>query len=64
MKTPTTRLNPNRPYIDAEPLRFRAELPTVSAPPRGARAAAAQHDFLVPNPRPDLVVEPRNTLER
>ena len=58
MKTPPTRLNPRRPYTDAAPLRFRAELPAVNAPTRRAAAPAAEHDFLVPNPRPDLSTDP------
>jgi hypothetical protein len=41
------------------PLRLRAQLPALThaptrPPPRPARAA---HDFLVPNPRPDLTTD-------
>ena len=64
MKTPPTRLNPRRPYTDAEPLRFRAEVPAVGTPSRSAATPAALHDFLVPNPRPDLVVEACGATER
>ena len=55
MKTPTLLELPPAPTDRrAAPLRLRAQLPTLAAthpPPRPARAA---HDFLVPNPRPDL----------
>ena len=57
MNTPTHRLPARHRYLDGEPLRFRAELPAVIARPRLPQAAFAQHDFLVPNPRPDLTRE-------
>lgn len=38
-------------------MRIRAELPAVTALP----GAIATHDFLVPNPRPDLIFD-RRTL--
>ncbi len=58
MKTPTLLVLP-RPPADrrATPLRLRAQLPalaTTHPPPRPARPA---HDFLVPNPRPDLTTD-------
>jgi hypothetical protein len=56
MKTPTDRLiHRDRARTDAQPLRFRAELPVVSAAAPHENAAPAAHDFLVANPRPDLV---------
>ena len=56
----TTTIRPDRPrHIDLEPPRFRAELPAVRLSPCHLRPAAAQHDFLVPNPRPDLTIDPR-----
>lgn len=38
-------------------MRIRAELPAVTA----LRSPNATHDFLVPNPRPDLILD-RRTL--
>ena len=58
-----TRTAPHRPlrHTDTEPLRLRAQLPAVRMPRPAAPAppAVAMHDFLVPNPRPDLVAETR-----
>lgn len=36
-------------------MRIRAQLPAVTA----LRGAIATHDFLVPNPRPDLILDHR-----
>jgi hypothetical protein len=56
MKMPTAHPDPRRfTMTDTKPLRFRAELPAVIAPAHPALPATAAHDFLVPNPRPDLV---------
>ena len=59
MKTPTLLVLP-LPARDPRPARphHRAPLPALAPfrpPPRPARAA---HDFLVPNPRPDLTTDP------
>ena len=66
MNTPTARLNYRRRpgFAEIESLRFRAELPVVSAPPRTASIATAGHDFLVPNPRPDLTTDPQIVHQR
>lgn len=56
MKTPMLTTHPRNRYLDAQPLRFRAELPTLRTP-AGAFTSSATHDFLVPNPRPDLTGE-------
>ena len=45
--------------MDTKPLRFRAELPATRAMPRFLDATTAAHDFLVPNPRPDLTMDPQ-----
>ncbi len=47
---------PTRRPPTAQPLRFRAQLPAYTAKPATATAHASEatHDFLVPNPRPDL----------
>jgi hypothetical protein len=58
MKTPNARPNPHdRAPIDAQPLRFRAELPAVTAARPAMRTPLAVHDFLVANPRPDLIAD-------
>ena len=36
----------------------RADLPAIAPPARGAHLCDAEHDFLVPNPRPDLTLDP------
>ncbi len=59
MKTPTIRLQPRPRHIDTEPLRFRVELPALRAAPCALLPAQAKHDFLVPNPRPDLTLDPQ-----
>lgn len=49
---PTLRNTLTRRPPRGQPIRFRAQLPAVAPatlPPR-----EATHDFLVPNPRPDL----------
>lgn len=62
MNTPTA-LPPRRPpgFRPAHPLRLRAELPAIGTRPRVIVPATAGHDFLVPNPRPDLTMD-LNTL--
>ena len=57
MNTPMTAPHPRARYTDAEPLRFRAELPASAVPRRVTPAPAPMHDFLVPNPRPDLIAD-------
>ena len=57
MKTPTVLTLPH-PHRAETPLRCRAQLAALTPtrpPPRPARTA---HDFLVPNPRPDLTTDP------
>ena len=44
----------SRRRFESPTLRLRAEWPALSAAP----ARTARHDFLVPNPRPDLSVVP------
>ena len=46
--------NHNRRRFEPPALRLRAEWPALT----GAPARTAQHDFLVPNPRPDLSAAP------
>jgi hypothetical protein len=57
MKTPTLRLQSRPRHIDTAPLRLRAELPALRPAPCALRPAQAAHDFLVPNPRPDLTLD-------
>ena len=57
MNTTTARPNPRSRHSDMEPLRFRAELPTVSMHRHPLIPLGATHDFLVPNPRPDLTLD-------
>jgi len=59
MNTPTLRLEPRPRRTSAEPLRSRAELPAIWHRPSPLRPAHAAHDFLVPNPRPDLTTDLR-----
>jgi hypothetical protein len=56
---PTTDA-PQRPRLKPRPfpLRHRAELPALPAAAR-VFTCHAEHDFLVPNPRPDLVLDPQ-----
>ena len=62
MQTPTLRPTNRRlglAYAGTDPLRCRAELPVVRGSwPRPCPVSAA-HDFLVPNPRPDLTTDPQ-----
>jgi hypothetical protein len=57
MKTSNAPINSPRFHIDREPLRFRGQLPAISAPSPSPVRSHAVHDFLVPNPRPDLTAE-------
>ena len=58
MKTATAqRIRHRTPKFRLEPIWNRAELtPVTNAHPH---AGHATHDFLVPNPRPDLTFDPR-----
>lgn len=49
MKTPIIGIKTSHPRPWPHATRLRAEFPVVTAPRHDA-----QHDFLVPNPRPDL----------
>ena len=58
MNTPTIRPKQRRRgFATTEPLRVRAEFTGASARPRVILPSAAEHDFLVPNPRPDLTTD-------
>lgn len=59
MNTPTLRLHPRPRRTPADPLRSRAESPAIWHHPNPLRPAQAGHDFLVPNPRPDLTTDLR-----
>ena len=62
MQTPTLRPTNRRPgfaFAGRDPLRCRAELPVVRGTWPRPRPA---HDFLVPNPRPDLTTDPTTLL--
>ena len=59
MNTTTLRPQPRPRRTTAEPLRSRAELPAIWHLPNPLRPAQATHDFLVPNPRPDLTTDLR-----
>lgn len=50
------RPGPTAVFRDSS-LRSRAELPAVTAPIRPLQPTTARHDFLVPNPRPDLAID-------
>lgn len=62
MNPPTTarplrrRTGPTAVFRDAT-LRLRAELPAVAAPCPPLQPTNVRHDFLVPNPRPDLTTD-------
>lgn len=60
MKTPTAQ-PAHRLWRRPQGLRRRTELPALAALAQPAFTSAAAHDFLVPNPRPDLTFDP-NTL--
>ena len=50
-------------HAGTDALRCRAELPVVRGTwPRPRPAATTAHDFLVPNPRPDLTTDPHTLL--
>lgn len=55
----TAALLPLRPAPRAPRLRRRAELPALAAPAPALAPCSAAHDFLVPNPRPDLTLDPQ-----
>ena len=61
MHAPTLRPTNRRPGLtrrDDQPLLLRAALPALGGSwPRPRPATAAAHDFLVPNPRPDLTTD-------
>ena len=58
MNTATARpIRPRPTKARLDPIWLRAELPAVTITP----GANATHDFLVPNPRPDLIFD-RQTL--
>ena len=58
MNTATARPTRHRPTkAQLDPIWHRAQLPAVTIAP----GANATHDFLVPNPRPDLIFD-RQTL--
>ena len=60
MNTSTARTIPHQTSLThQEPFRFRAELPAITAPYPPAWMSTATHDFLVPNPRPDLITDPQ-----
>ena len=55
MNTTTARpIRRPRKLADHQPLRFTAELRAFTAALLPDAASNAMHDFLVPNPRPDL----------
>jgi hypothetical protein len=56
MKTPTVLTLPC-PHRAEPPLRFRAQLPALAGWPPPPKPQRAAHDFLVPNPRPDLTTD-------
>lgn len=58
MNTPTARPNHRRRERAHALPRFPAPRPVVSAPPPATMIITAAHDFLVPNPRPDLTTDP------
>jgi hypothetical protein len=62
MNATIDRLAHHPDHIDAQPLRFRAELPAVRGRPPLPAVCDAAHDFLVPNPRPDLTFDPHTLL--
>jgi hypothetical protein len=57
MKRPALRKNQFAPTWTMHSLRLRAEVPVVAALSRPGLPSAADHDFLVPNPRPDLTLD-------
>ncbi len=59
MNTPTALLKPRLRRTPAKPLHLRAELPAIWHAASPLRPATAAHDFLVPNPRPDLTTDLR-----
>ncbi|MES2694648.1 MAG: hypothetical protein V4773_14325 [Verrucomicrobiota bacterium] len=61
MKTATAPTLHQRPLLRTERLRQRADLPAIRPAAPFAIASRAEHDFLVPNPRPDLTLD-RTTL--
>lgn len=62
MNMPTAQIQRRQPgYRPDRILRFRTEITPARLQPHASRPAFAGHDFLVPNPRPDLVTD-ANTL--
>jgi hypothetical protein len=62
MNTPTAQIQRHQPGLRPErTLRFQADTAPARLQPHASRPALAGHDFLVPNPRPDLTLDP-NTL--
>jgi hypothetical protein len=60
MKTPSAPPDLRRiGFAEAPPLRPRAAAPALARPLLALHAAHAAHDFLVANPRPDLVLDVR-----
>jgi hypothetical protein len=61
---PTIRNLPTlRQPLRAPAIRLRAQLPALHATPRPSPAGhAPMHDFLVPNPRPDLMPAAQSQL--
>ncbi len=58
MNTPTALALPRLPgHRAARPLRLRLDAPQAIPVLPALRPTTAAHDFLVPNPRPDLTME-------
>lgn len=57
MNTPTALDHPRQPgHRAARPLRLRLDAPQAFPVLPALRPTTADHDFLVPNPRPDLTL--------
>jgi hypothetical protein len=54
MNTPTAHPLRRRPAATTDRIRLRADFPAIKTRPRLEPPREPDHDFLVPNPRPDL----------
>jgi hypothetical protein len=62
MNMPTAQIQRRQPgYRPERTWRFNAEITPARLHPHASRPALTGHDFLVPNPRPDLITD-ANTL--
>lgn len=59
MKQTTARKLPALRLLQAKRLRARADLPALHQRPALPLSSPAENDFLVPNPRPDLTLDPQ-----